>query len=38
MRLDEITRMVLEVSPQLVDPREASAIVCIPAAKVFDNG
>src|SRR5215475_6562512 len=27
MRLDEITRMVLEVSPQLVDPREASAIV-----------
>src|SRR4029450_1848152 len=23
----EITRMVLEVSPQLVDPREASAIV-----------
>jgi hypothetical protein len=27
MRLDEITRMALEVSPQLVDPREASAIV-----------
>jgi len=27
MKLDEITRMVLEVSPQLVDPREASAIV-----------
>src|SRR5262245_18523378 len=27
MKLDEITRMVLEVSPQRIDPREASAIV-----------
>jgi hypothetical protein len=27
MKLDEITRMVLEVSPQLLDAREASAIV-----------